>query len=73
MPTDGSLNETVRQSHAIYIGGKIERAVEIIGEESEDLNGWELVNEHADGELKPDVELRGNYLHVTVETETDDD
>lgn len=66
------MSETVRQSHEIYIGGKIERAVEIIGEESDGLNEWQLVNEHADEKLHPSVELRGNYLHVTVEAEVDD-
>lgn len=53
--------------HEIYIGDEIERAIEIIGQEAEKHNDYELLNQYADGELDVDVELRGNYLHVEIQ------
>lgn len=54
-------------AHEIYIGDKIETALEIIGKESDEYDEWELLNQYADDEIRPTVELRGNYLYVSVE------
>lgn len=67
--TDAPSN--VKGSHSIFIGDKIERSVEIIAEESDETTSWELLNAYADENLDVDVELRGNYLHVSVNTEND--
>ncbi|GAA0196921.1 MULTISPECIES: hypothetical protein [Bacillati] len=64
--TDGT-----EQSHSIFVGDKIERAIEIIGEESDDVDKWELLSDYTHDDIQPKVELRGNYLHVSVDTETD--
>jgi hypothetical protein len=53
--------------HEIFIGDKIERALEIIEEENEEYYPGELLNKYADRETQPRVELRGNYLYVEVE------
>ena len=55
------------RQHNIFIGDKIERAVQVIGEEAEEYDSWDLQSKFADGELDVDVELRGNYLLVQVE------
>lgn len=52
--------------HEIYIGDKIERAIEIIGEESDEVNSWQLLDQYIDGNIQPRVELRENYLYVEV-------
>lgn len=54
------------KSHEIYIGEEVERAIEIIGEESEEHTSWGLLDRYADGNLDLDIELRGNYLRVIV-------
>lgn len=61
------MNTDTTESHSIYIGDKIERAVEIIGEESDETTSWELLNDFADDEVNYTVRLRGNYLNVSVD------
>jgi hypothetical protein len=56
-------------AHSIYIGDKVERAVEIIGQESDKYNVWELRSKHTEDELDLNIELRGNYLRVEVADE----
>ena len=61
----------IAQSHEIYIGDKIESALQILEEESDEYYHGELQNARADHELELEVELRGYYLHVSVDTDTD--
>jgi hypothetical protein len=69
MNNENIRNNRTEQSHSIFIGDKIERAVEIIGAESDDTTAWELSFAYADDEIQPDVELRGNYLYISVDME----
>ncbi len=60
-------------SHEIFIGDKIVRALEIIGAESDEYDRWELIDAYGCGDLRPRLERRGNYLYVEVDTETLED
>lgn len=55
--------------HNIFIGDKIERSIEIIGEESDEHDSWELLSKYAEEGIDPQIELRGNYLRVSLEEE----
>lgn len=54
------------ESHSEFIGDKIERSIEIIGQESEEHDEWELLNKYAVGNLDYDVMLEGDYIRVIV-------
>lgn len=58
----------MNDSHSHYIGDQVERAIEIIGEESDEYDVWELVNKYVEGELDYQVYLEGeNYIRVEIE------
>ena len=51
------------EAHEIYIGGKVDRALQIISEEPNDFE----LRGRATEEVDHSVELHGNYLHVEVD------
>lgn len=56
-------------THERFLGDEIERAIEIIGQDADGVNAWELLNAYADHEFEPELEPYGNYLHVEVPLE----
>ena len=57
----------MKEAHSIFIGDKVERALQIIEEESDSRYCGELQNKYADEEIEVSVELHGNYLNVEVD------
>lgn len=57
----------INGSYEVSLYDQLKRAVEVIGEESEESYGHEVLSAFVDGDISPDFELRGHHLHVEVD------
>lgn len=56
-------------THERFLGEEIECALEIIGDEAEGVDAYELIDAYGTSEVELQLQIHGNYLHVEVDLE----